>query len=242
MTDVYGRDFALIYNQLWGQFSAKVWPVLHQLVRQHAPRAASWLDVCCGTGHLLGRVAAAGFRAWGLDFSRHQLKYARLNAPAARLLQADMCSFRLGRTVDIATCLYDSINYLTRRRDALRAFRCVRRHLSPDGLYIFDVNTAAGHARNWHGTAVQRAPDIDLIMESSCDEARRRARVLLTGYIREGRRYRRCREEHIQRSYDFDELHELLTEAGLSCRAYSGFGLKRRNPTAARLVFVCRRS
>ena len=69
------------------------------------------------------RHSEAGFEAVGLDASPHQFRHARRNAPATRLVKADVRPYRLPRRFDVITCMFDSLNDLTRRRDLERAFR-----------------------------------------------------------------------------------------------------------------------
>jgi hypothetical protein len=38
-------------------------------------------------------------------------------------------------------CVFDSINHVRRFSDWKKVFAAVRRHLSPDGCFIFDINT-----------------------------------------------------------------------------------------------------
>jgi hypothetical protein len=69
------------------------------------------------------------------------LAIAGRKVPRARLVQADMSSFSLGRRFDVVICVFDSLNHLL-TFDAWRStFDAVHTHLADDGLFIFDVNT-----------------------------------------------------------------------------------------------------
>ncbi len=122
VTGIYGEGFAGVYDQYWRGFTARIWPVVVRLIGRPLSRRLEWLDLACGCGTLLRRVTARGISASGLDRSRHQLRYARRNAPRARLLRGDLRRFDLGRTFDVITCLYDSLNYLTRTADLERVW------------------------------------------------------------------------------------------------------------------------
>lgn len=144
MRSVYGKHFAAVYNDKWAWFGPKMWPFLSRVVAKRHPKARTWLDLCCGTGSLLPFVLDAGFSAVGLDISLHQLRHARNNAPGARLIKADVRDFSLSEKFDVVTCIFDSLNYLTTKRDLARALRCARRHLGDRGLLLFDMNTFEG--------------------------------------------------------------------------------------------------
>jgi len=236
---IYGRDFAAVYNDRWAWFGPKMWPFLSLTVARRNPEARSWLDLCCGTGSLLELVIEAGFLAVGLDASPHQLRHARRNAPRARLVKADVRAFRLQERFDVITCMFDSLNYLTRKRDLERALRCARRHMAERGLFIFDVNTFGGLQDNWCRTSTMRETKLLTIIESSFDEKRAIGRCLITGFIKEGRRYRRFEEEHIQRGYRAEEIDTLLERVGFAFRKHDGSTFSRPRKRSGRLIYVC---
>ena len=64
-----------------------------------------------------------------------------------RLLRGDMRDFELGQTFDRIILPYNGLYCLLNRRDILRCFACVRRHLAPGGEFIFDVWAADGFHR-----------------------------------------------------------------------------------------------
>ena len=238
---VYGRDFSAVYNERWSFWGRRMWPFLARMIARHQPEAHSWLDLCCGAGSLLELVCEYGYSAVGVDLSPHQLAHARHNAPAARLVQADVRDFSLPDRFGVITCLFDSLNYLTTQADLYRALRRARRHLAEDGLFIFDVNTYLGLKEHWHSTFAIREQYRVLIVESSFDDRRARGRCTVTGFLREGRHWRRFDEEHIERGYTPEELAALIRRAGFSFRSYDGRTLSRPRKRSARLVYVCHR-
>jgi SAM-dependent methyltransferase len=241
MTGIYGKGFAGVYDQYWREFTDRAWPALIQLIGRPLSSQLQWLDLACGCGTLLRRVTARGVSGWGLDQSRHQLRYARHNAPQAHLLCGDLRTFNIGRAFDVITCLYDSLNYLTRAADLERVFRTVRQHLKPDGCLIFDMNTATGLEKRWHGTDVIRRPGCLLIVEKSYASARRRGCFHITGFRQRGRLYRRFEENHVERGYTPTEINAALARSGLRAHRFEGYKLKRATVNSPRLVYVCTR-
>ncbi len=239
--DAYGKDFSALYNNRWGFYGVKMWPFLSEVIGRHQPEAETWLDLCCGAGSLLEMVCENGFSATGVDISRHQLKYARENAPCAKLVHADVREFSLPEKFDVITCMFDSLNYLTTKRDLTRAFRRARHHLHDEGLFIFDVNTFEGLRSRWCSVSTIREPDRMVIMDGSFDERRALGRSLITGFIKEGRLWRRFEEEHVERGYTAQELDDLLEGTGFSFRKYDSERLSRPRKDSARLLYVCRR-
>jgi SAM-dependent methyltransferase len=52
-----------------------------------------------------------------------------------------MVDFTIHDRFDVICCVFDSINHLKRFSDWKKVFAGVRRHLSPGGCLIFDINT-----------------------------------------------------------------------------------------------------
>jgi len=200
---------------------------------------AKLLDACRDADAGRTDRARDGYDAAGVDLSPHQLRHVRRNAPRARLLRRDVRRLDLGRTFDVVTCLFDSLNYLTTRRDLLAAFRIARRHLAPGGLFAFDVNTFIGLQQLWCQTTATHEPDLTLIIESSFDPKRALGRCTVTGFIRTGKRYRKFHETHTERGYHPEEIEKLLTRASFKYKKFDGFSLNRPTKQAQRLMYLC---
>src|SRR5262245_52283892 len=74
------------------------------------------LDIACGTGPHLIRLAARGYRMSGLDLSPQNIDYLRERARGkgfdVTLHVADMTRFRLPEPLDAAICMQDSQGHL----------------------------------------------------------------------------------------------------------------------------------
>jgi len=105
------------------------------------------LEIGCGTGRVLLEIAARGIEIEGLDFSEDQLRVleAKLHALAPgirdriRLHRADMRNFALDRRFRMITAPFRPLQHLYTVADQIAAFRAVRKHLLPDGLFVFDL-------------------------------------------------------------------------------------------------------
>jgi SAM-dependent methyltransferase len=69
------------------------------------------------------------------------LSIARRKVPHANLFRQDMVDFQIDDRFDVICCVFDSMNHLRRFSDWKKVFARVRRHLSPRGCFIFDINT-----------------------------------------------------------------------------------------------------
>jgi SAM-dependent methyltransferase len=117
------------------------------------------LDIACGTGPHLIRLARRGYRMTGLDLSPDNIAFVRERAAGAgvdvHLLVGNMTRFHLDRPVDAAICMQDSQGHLLTNEDILAHLRCVAGALRPRGLYVFDrymCSSWVDPARRWSWT------------------------------------------------------------------------------------------
>lgn len=115
-------------------------PLYLDLARQ---QAGTVLELACGTGLLTVPIAAAGLAPVGLDQSSAMLSSARKRASAANVaidfVEGDMRDFELGRRFNFIFVARNSLLHLLSTEDLLAAFRAVKRHLAPNGIFAFDV-------------------------------------------------------------------------------------------------------
>jgi SAM-dependent methyltransferase len=117
------------------------------------------LDIACGTGPHLIRLAGRGYQMSGLDLSPQNIAYLRERAAASgftpELFVADMTRYRLPKPVDVAICMQDSQGHLLTNEALLDHLRCVARSLRKGGLYVFDrymCSSWTDPARRWSWT------------------------------------------------------------------------------------------
>lgn len=238
---IYGKDFAYFYNKRWAFWGPKMWSFLSEYIKRNFPDARSWLDICCGTGSLLKFVCKKGYSATGVDISKHQLHHARQNAPRARLIAQDIRKLALPQKYDIITCLFDSLNYLTLKQDLFNVFSRVHRYLAKGGLFAFDMNTFEGLLDEWHRTSATHDRGFTLIVESSFNPKKALGLCRITGFIKEGKRFRKFQEEHTERGYRPKEIETLLTKARFSFKKYDGNKLTQPKKRSGRLLYLCRK-
>jgi cyclopropane fatty-acyl-phospholipid synthase-like methyltransferase len=111
------------------------------VIKHACRRAVTLLEVACGTGDIIARLATR-YQVSGLDLSPRMLAFAREKLPEGTpLYVADMSSFKLDTTFDAIVCVYHGINHLLDFSDWENFFDCAYSHLNCDGVLIFDIIT-----------------------------------------------------------------------------------------------------
>jgi SAM-dependent methyltransferase len=242
------QDYAQVYDAS-GQFafSLKMIPYIGQLLERHPVTGRVQLELACGTGTVALAQAEAGWRVYGVDGSAEMLAQARAKerdtGVSAFWSQQDMRRFLLPEPVNLATCLYDSINYMLTSDDLLAVFRAVFAALSPGGLFLFDMNTAWVMATLWDDeTYFSDTDNLTVILQSKYDDKRQRTAVLLICFQKEGETYRKIAENHIEQAYPPEQVATLLTDVGFHLEAhYDCFTFREPTATAYRIMWVARR-
>lgn len=114
---------------------------LIELARGHLGRAPlRVLDLGCGPGYHARAFARRGLATTGLDWCAEMIRFAREAAAQEAITVdwrvGDMRSFGLPEPVDLAVCLFDSIDGLSSIDDFVDHFRAVGANLTADGLYV----------------------------------------------------------------------------------------------------------
>ncbi|HXG64372.1 MAG TPA: methyltransferase domain-containing protein [Blastocatellia bacterium] len=93
------------------------------------------LDVGCGTGHLTGRIAAAGSQVVGIDNSANMIETARREYPGVEFILADATDFVFPEPFD-AIFSNAALHWVT---EAEAAVRCMARALRSGGRFVAEL-------------------------------------------------------------------------------------------------------
>jgi SAM-dependent methyltransferase len=183
------------------------------------------LDMACGTGTLTCMLAERGFDMIGVDASAEMLSvaseksYDMENRPL--LLNQPLELLDLYGTVDAAICSLDGINYVKPDR-LCEVFRRVRLFLEPGGLFIFDINTPSKLKGLDGEVFLDETEDVYCVWRAAFNEEDKACRYDMDIFARDGRKWTRSIEEHIEYAYEPFGLEKLLLEAGFEQVAVYG--------------------
>lgn len=177
------------------------------------------LDLCCGTGSLSLEMSRRGYELIGVDASEEMLMEARekcasLPVPPLFLLQ-DAAELDLYGTVDAAFCSLEGINYLSPEQlEAL--FHRLYLFIRPGGLFLFDIRSPDYLAGLDGDTFVDEDDSVFCLWRADFDTEMDALVYGMDLFSREGRLWRRSREEHIEYAHRVSRLAGRLAEHGFS--------------------------
>jgi SAM-dependent methyltransferase len=204
------------------------------------------LELAAGTCRFASPPLFPGAFAVHTDLSLDMLRHAapgtlRVVCDARALPFKDADPKRKAGSFDLVLMAYDSLNYLMRPEEVVKALEEAKRLLRPGGVFLFDVTTQACSRRHFADTLdFQELPGCSVVRASRYD-AETRTQLNLFTFFEAGPdgRYDRREEVHRQRVYPAADLKKMVREAGFSLRACLGdFTLKPGSDRDERLHFV----
>ena len=242
------EEFARHYDRFMLRYvDYRAWvDYVERIFRKHKAEPKTILDLACGTGIPTVILARRGYSVIGVDRSPRMLEalQGKIHGLPIATLQAEMTDFRLESPVDAAISLYDSVNYLLTEDELVRCFACVRRALSPGGLFVFDMNTVYSLSTFW-GTRVseRQVGPIRSVWQNVYDEATRVSTLHITFWedAGDGTEPVEYEEVHRERAYTLDEVRRSLGAAGFDeVRFFNHGSFLPVGPLTTRMMVVAR--
>lgn len=244
------HSFAQLYDQLFDPAMYRQW---EEFTCKNIPSATHQiLDLAGGSGRLAVLLAKQGFNLTVADFSTEMLSLADYHANAAQvnlqLCQTDMRDLSTLPQYDAVTCYADSLCYLPDATAVQQTFTEVAAHLSPEGVFLFDVITPyqtdevyPGYMYNYQDDDHQQA----FMWQSFANDDIEHGVIHELTFFTQATdgRYDRVGETHFERAYDLPLLKKMLQAAGFnSVEVGSDFSTVMKTDQPTRWFFKCRKS
>ena len=245
-------EFALLYDRLmrdvdYDAWTAYVMALADAFLQREGAAEPTAIDCACGTGEVTLRLARSGLAAVGVDRSADMLRVAQQKAMTRGLripfVQADMRGFTTHHPVDLVLACCDGVNYLDSQKETGRFFAAANRALKPGGLLLFDISSAYQLEHVLDGrTFGESEEDYAYLWQNVFDAQTRLLEMNLTFFVRDGARYRRFDETHIQRAHTDGELDaELIRQGFAVCGKYEAFTKNPPQADSERIQWVARK-
>ena len=249
--------FGTVYDTIGhDRFSVHMAEYTLDILKRFKFQPRDGLDLCCGTCSAVRVFADHGIAMSGLDRSAQMLAIARhkLRDRHVSLYRQELPHFEIKasapgrrtsvRQFDLVTCFFDSLNYLRDERQLRATFKAVRRHLRPGGWFIFDMNTpyhlriVFTDQRPYSGVK----DNVAWIFRNGPTRVPDAADLLLTIFVRHGKRWERFDEVHRERAYSNKVISAALRDAGFQVKGlYRCLSFERPIKKTMRVCFAAKR-
>lgn len=212
---------------------------------RHKTVVKTILDMACGTGTLTCLLAERGYDMIGVDASSEMLSvaseksYGMTNRPL--LINQPLEQLDLYGTVDAAVCSLDGMNYIEPDMIA-EVLRRVLLFLEPGGLFIFDIHTPSKLKSLDGDVFLDETEDVYCVWRTEFIEKDNVCHYGMDIFAREGNKWTRSREEHIEYAYEPNSLEKMLITEGFSdvC-IYADMMLNEPDEHEKRVYFVAKK-
>lgn len=213
------KEFAHIYDQLINSdIDYKSFAEFILLTcKKYNISNSSYLDLACGTGNLTEIISKHFKYNFAVDISDEMLTEAeskmRCFSNRPKFICQDICELNLNRKFDLITCCLDAINYITDEEDLKDLFVKVSKHLNPQGIFIFDINSYY-KIKEILGNNIftYDSDEFFYVWENRFEDEI--VDMFLTFFVKEGEMYHRIDEEHSERAYKTDFIIKVVNECG----------------------------
>lgn len=247
---IYGI-VAPLYDRINGELDYSAWAdFIEKIIKQNmAYKPELVLDLGCGTGKMTIELAKRGYDMTGVDYSPEMLDEARNRAASKGLsdkilwLMQDIREFELYGTVDVCVSCLDTMNHLVTREDFCTCLKLVHNYLSPDGLFIFDINGKYKFENMYSDKAyVMEEEGYMCVWQNYYNEKSRICDFYITLFKEnDSGEYGRYDEEQQERMYTLRSVKKMLNDAGLEfINAYSDFDFTAATDSSERIYIVAR--
>lgn len=239
------KKFAEVYDKIMGdRFYLNYYRFINQIFRKNKFIPKKILEIACGTGKLAHIFFENGYEIEGIDISSEMLKFARKKR--IKCYQKNIINFNLNKKFDSILCVYDSLNYIREKKDLLSCFKCVKNHLSPGGLFIFDLNSdykinkvITSEFNKIHPFRYFKIKKSEIFWLNFSKRNKWIAEIIIFEKLKSGL-YRRYFERHTEVAYKLSDVKNILKKTGFKIiRIYSDFQFKPVTKNSLRWYFIC---
>ncbi len=231
---------AQFYDALMEHVDYEEWAeYVHLLLQKFEITENYIVDFGCGTGTFLHQLESLGYRGIGYDISYPMVREAE-NKYGPKFWQGDLLTFGIRPFQGAATCIYDSIQYLS-FDELSRFFKNLNQMIVADTLFIFDVVTETHVTTYWKNvTEVQETDSWRFWKKSWYDSTERIQHTEIISCQKHTTSY--FKEHHKQHIFKIDELRKAILNSGLVILGiYADFTLNPGSEKNDRLHFVLKK-
>ncbi|MDP8231450.1 MAG: 4-hydroxythreonine-4-phosphate dehydrogenase PdxA, partial [Candidatus Zophobacter franzmannii] len=211
------RVFAEYYDDYMAHVNYNLWTelVLREFKNLSGNNPTNILEIACGTATIGCNLVKKGFKVSASDNSAEMLQIGSQKKNCPQLYLADMLD-PIETKHDLILCLFDSINYLTSIENVNTMLKNVRKALTANGIFVFDISTYTNSKDNFTDFInLEKSDEFVIVHEADFDSRNMLQRSNLTLMKKDMFGYKLYEENHLQKIYSLEEIQNALTSSGL---------------------------
>jgi SAM-dependent methyltransferase len=159
--DVFNDQYSRYYNLFYAgkNYSSEV-EYIDRTIKSFHPTASKVLEFGSGTGGHGILLQKHGYKMHGVELSSEMAKIAVERGYPCTV--GNMVDISIDDVYDVAIALFHVISYINSNDDLLKLFRNARKHLEPQGIFIFDVWFTPAVIHQMPEVRVKRAGDTEI--------------------------------------------------------------------------------
>lgn len=201
-----------------------------------------YLDLACGTGNVAAILGKNFKNIFLVDSSESMLinadKKFREERMKCKIVCQDMSELALNRKFDLVTCVLDSTNYILDVEDLKNYFLSVKKHMSENGIFVFDINSYYKLSEILgNNIFTYNSEEIFYTWENIFEDEI--VEMNLTFFVKNGELYERFEEIHEERAYKEDFIESVVKDAGFEIIGkHDGYKNSNVEQDSERIVYV----
>ena len=215
------NKIANYYDELgWAEYSEIEADVINNILMENDIIPEKFCDLGCGTGELIYKMSDIhdDTSFVGIDLSDDMVQIATKKCKEKKhikFFKKDIRNFKLETRVNVATCMYDTINHLLKKEHWKDTFSSVYDSLKYGGIFILDV-VPLGALEKWEGTYVKDLKEGTLVRKIELDVLSNIITTHINAFIKTNYfgTYKNIKEDVKETSFRVEEIIEMLKEAG----------------------------
>jgi SAM-dependent methyltransferase len=161
--DMSFKDYAAYYDLIYRDKDYEkevdfIEEIFGEIIGKSNPKKI--LEVGCGTGNYTKILVDRGYKVTAIDISEDMLELAREKCDC-EVIKGDISDITINEKFDTCIAMFAVMGYLTENADIIKALNNIRKHLKPNGIFVFDA---------WNGLAVMRLLPEQRLKEVENDE------------------------------------------------------------------------
>jgi len=155
----YSKYYDLLYKDKNYKAEAEY---ISRVIQKYRPGSRELLELGCGSGGHASHLCQNGYKVTGLDRSREMIKVANEKKIKNFIpMFGDITGFSIDYKFDCAIAMFHVISYIVENKNLINCLTLTRKHLKPDGIFIFDV---------WYSPAVYHCKPENRIKRMADDD------------------------------------------------------------------------